>query len=438
MPIRVYLAALTAALLLAGCLPPPSTSAPLPTAETTPSLPPAAATSPSPAMSFPEVVIVPDAGADGMQVLGLARNDSSLPLRDVSLRIDLLDQGGASLGSITAPLLLPNLQPGAASPFRAALPSGLAPVSTRITLEGYRLGARIPIGLALESISMAPSPDGTHLLGLIRNEGAQPLAIHQMAVVWRGLDGRLAGAGLASVPPVPVAPDRTVPWTAMVTDAVEGAQVEIFPAATVIRPGSAGVLETSTEPVWQRTSQGRGFVTGEIRNVGPLPVMPAVTVTLWAGGELVGLEILRSAVPLNPSETLAYGAEAFPALDERLGRVGADPQDVVPSVSVSGSAAPADSDQRLVIRILHFEAIGSRVYLGGTLTRTGERPLAGAEIHVALRSLEGILQSAAWMPVAPGSPGVSVPFRLDLPLPAGIDAELSEIDLRAIGLPFSP
>jgi hypothetical protein len=92
----------------------------------------------------------------------------------------------------------------------------------------------------------------------------------------------------------------------------------------------------------------------------------------------------------------------------------------------------------LAITIRQFEAIGSRVFLEGALARSGDQPLAGAEIHAALRTVDGELQSAAWMPIAPGNPGTAVPFRLDLPLPVGANAALSEIDLRALGMPFSP
>jgi len=390
-------------------------------------------------MSFPEVVVVAGTGAAGMQVVGLARNDSSLPLRDVSVAIDLLNDDGASIGSITAALLLSSVQPGGLSPFRAAVPEGLSPGSTRVTLEGFRVGARVPINVALESASMAPSPDGTRLLGLVRNEGTQALQIREMAVVWRNTGGSLAGADLATIPQAPVPPDGSLPWTALAPEAVDGGEIDLFAAATALRPSTEVQLEVSVDPAWHRTAQGRGFVTGEIRNVSAIPLLPAVAVMLWSQGELVGLEILRSAVPLPPGEALAYGAETFPSLDERLQRLGVGPQDVVPSVIVSGSAAPVSSAPAwLDITILHYEAIGSRVYLGGTLTRTGEQPLAGAEIHVALRSVDGELQSAAWMPMAPGSPGAPVPFRLDLPLPSGVNSALSEIDLRAVGLPFSP
>jgi hypothetical protein len=260
-----------------------------------------------------------------------------------------------------------------------------------------------------------------------------------MAVAWRDIGGLLAGADLAILPQVAVPSDGSVPWRAPAPGAVEGGEIDVFfAAATVLRPGADVQLELSVDPAWHRTAQGRGFVTGEIRNPGALPVLPEVAVALWSQGELVGLEILRSAVPLPPGETLAFGAETFPSLSERLERLGVAPQDVVPSAIVSGSAASVSTEARLDIAILYFETIGSRVYLEGTLTRTGEQPLAGAEIHGALRSVDGELQSAAWMPIAPGSPGTPVPFRLDLPLPAGIDAALSEIDLRAIGLPFSP
>ena len=374
----------------------------------------------------------------GMQVVGLARNDSSLPLRDVLLAVDLLAADGASLGSITTPILLSTLQPGTLSPFHAAVPAGLTPASTRVTLEGFRVGVRVPIEVALESVSMAPSPDGPQLLGLVRNEDAQALHIRELAVVWRTTGGSLAGAELAAIPQAPVPPDGSVPWTALAPGAVVGSEIDVYANAAVIRSGGDVQLEVSVDPAWRQTAQGQGFVTGEIRNVSTVPVLPAVAVTLRARGELVGLEILQSGVPLPPGETLAFAAEKFPSLDERLERLGVGTQDVLPSLILSGSAAPASAEPRLDITILHYEAIGSRVYLEGTLTRTGEKLLAGAEIHVALRSVEGELQSAAWTPIAPGSPGAPVPFRLDLPLPSGIDPALSEIDLRAIGLPFSP
>ncbi|MBM3121405.1 MAG: hypothetical protein FJZ97_04360 [Chloroflexi bacterium] len=433
---RARLAALAAALLLAGCLPAAPISAPPPSTEAAPTPAPAATMTPAPAMSFPEIVIVPATG--GVQVVGLARNDSSLPLRDVSLAIDLLDDDGESLGKLVAALLLSSVQPGALSPFRAAVPEGLSPASTRVTLDGYRVGTRVPFIVALESASTAASADGTRLLGLVRNEGPQAIQIRELAVVWRDGGGSLAGAGLAAIPHAPVPSDANLPWTALAPGAVEVGEVDVFAAATALLPNTEVLLEVSVDPAWRRTVQGRGYVTGEIRNVSAIPLLPAVAVTLWAQGELVGLEILRSTVPLPPGEVLAYGAETFPSLDARLERLGVAVQEVVPSVVVSASAAPAFSEPRLEITVLHFEVIGSRVYLEGTLTRGGEQPLAGAEIHAALRSVEGELQSATWLPIAPGSAGAPVPFRLDLPLPAGVNSALSEIDLRAVGLPFSP
>jgi len=61
-----------------------------------------------------------------------------------------------------------------------------------------------------------------------------------------------------------------------------------------------------------------------------------------------------------------------------------------------------------------------------------------ATIYAEVRSSTGELVTAGWSAPESLSAGASADFVLDLPIPVGMDATLSEYDLRAIGLRAEP
>jgi hypothetical protein len=61
-----------------------------------------------------------------------------------------------------------------------------------------------------------------------------------------------------------------------------------------------------------------------------------------------------------------------------------------------------------------------------------------ATVYAEVRSSTGEIVTAGWSTVGSFEPGTAGEFVLDLPIPAGMDATLTEYDLRAIGMKAQP
>lgn len=396
---------------------------------------------PAPAIAFPEIDMVPGAGSTPSAVIGLARNDSSAAVQNVDVSIDLLDTSGAPIGTAAARLLLSHLQPGATSPFVASIPPGIDPAGARPRLSAFEFSARTQLDVAVEVVSAALAADeGTEVLGLVRSRGEQPAMVEDVILTWRAADGTLAGAARADLPASVLQAGASLPWIAGPVDAAPQMVFEAFVSAAPAKPPFGARLEMASGPSWWLTAQNRGFASGAIRNPGPAAVLPEVAVSLTAQGELVGLEILRSSVPLTPGESLVFTAETFASLEDRLRRLGVGMQDVAPQVVLGWTEPerPSSSPVSLPVAVRQFEVIGSRLFLSGAITHPGTEPLASLMVYVTLRSTSGEPQTARWLPLAPPAPGERIDFAIDLPLPKGVDPAMSEYDLRALGLPIAP
>jgi len=396
---------------------------------------------PAPAIAFPEIVLVPGVGYTPSAVLGLARNDSRAAVQDVDISIDLLDASGAPIGTSAARLLLSNLQPGATSPFVASIPAGIDPAGARARLSVFAFSAQTQLDVAVEVVSAASAADeGTEVLGLVRSRGEQAAAVEDVILTWRAADGTLAGAARADLPASVLQAGASLPWIAGPVDAAPQMVFEAFVSAAPANPPFGAGLELASEPSWWLTAQNRGFASGAIRNPGPEAVLPEVAVLLTAQGELVGLEILRSSVPLAAGESLVFTAETFASLEDRLRRLGVGMQDVAPQVVLGWTEPeqPSPSPVSLPVTVRQFEVIGSRLFLSGAITHPGNELLASLMVFVTLRSTSGEPQTARWLSLAPPAPGERIDFAIDLPLPKGADPAMSEYDLRALGLPIAP
>ena len=396
---------------------------------------------PAPAIVFPEIDVVPGVGSTPSAIIGLARNDSGATVQDVDVTIDLLDASGGSIGTIAARLLLTHLQPGASSPFVASIPFGLEPAGARARLSAFGFSARTQLDLEVEEASAATAADeGTEVLGLVSNRGHQAAKVENVILTWRAADGALAGVARADVTASILPAGESLPWIAGPLDAAPQMLFDAFVSAIPANPPFGAGLELASGPTWWLTAQGHGFATGAIRNDGPAAVLPEVAVSLTAQGQLVGLEILRSSVPLAAGETLVFTAETFDSLEDRLRRLGVGMQDVAPHVVLwwTEPEQPSASPVVLPVTVRQFEVIGSRLFLRGAITHPGSVRLASLMVYVTLRSTNGEPQTARWLSLAPPAPGGRMDFAIDLPLPGGIDAAMSEYDLRALGLPLAP
>ena len=428
---------LVACLLLTGCLPVPGspgaqTASPdqTPISAGLPAIPPG----PHPQVAFTDLTVMHGDEPGVWLVLGLARNDSRYALEAVVTSVEVLDPAGTPTASVTAPIALSILQPGATSPFLARFEQARTPSSARAQLQAFRFSSEAPVRLSIEAIHSSRSSRGTLILGRLKNLEPRSVQARDVVLVWREPDRSLAGMAVASVPMAGLPEDGTVPWMAGAPGALPESRVEVFAAVTAVDDASVAPLESVLEPTWRVTSQGRGFVVGTIRNPGLDPILPEVAIAISVAGRLASLEILQSSAPLQPGETLGYGADRFPGLEAGIDTA----DDVTLEVYLTGRliARGAPSAVPLPASIHQFEVIGSRVFVQGTLTNPGPAPLKSAVLLVSLRSTAGEIQTARWLDLFPPPPGESAEFSIDVPIAAGDEPAMSEYDLRAVGIPL--
>ena len=82
--------------------------------------------------------------------------------------------------------------------------------------------------------------------------------------------------------------------------------------------------------------------------------------------------------------------------------------------------------------------MGSALFIRGTLSNTAQSRIDVATVFADVRTSSGELFTAGWSVLGPLEPDESTEFVLDLPVPAGVGAELLEYDLRAIGTKAQP
>jgi hypothetical protein len=195
-------------------------------------------------------------------------------------------------------------------------------------------------------------------------------------------------------------------------------------------------MEIIEEPVLHLTAQGAPFVVGTLANSGATATVGSVMVSLYEGNRLIGLWEIDTPHPLQPGEQLAFTAFGFPGISRHF-----DPRD--PSavqVETRVEARPGDQAAAAVslpLDVSAFLSVGSAIFIRGTVHNPMETDVEAA-VFAEVRSSLGDLVTAGWSEVETIEPEGTAEFVLDLPVPEGLDASLTEYDLRAIGLEAQP
>ena len=104
-------------------------------------------------------------------------------------------------------------------------------------------------------------------------------------------------------------------------------------------------------------------------------------------------------------------------------------------------ARPADVGGPPVALSVHvsvFLSEGSAIFIRGTIHNPMEFAVDGATVYAEVRTSTGELVTAGWSESQSLEPDELADFQLELPVPAGMNATLTEYDLRAIGLKAQP
>ena len=274
---------------------------------------------------------------------------------------------------MTVPIALSILQPGATSPFLARFEQARTPNSARGPAAGISLVFRSPGARQQRGNPFFPvvqgdldpgethKPEATFRTGPRRGDGlARARSIAGRYDSRQRAQGRAAGGQHGAMD------GRSARGASGISSSKSSR-----PSRQSMR-ASVAPLDSVLEPTWRVTSQGRGFVVGTIRNPGLDPVLPEVAIAIIVGGRLASLEILQSTAPLQPGETLGYGADRFLGLEAGLDTA----EEVTLEVYLTGRliAQGAPSAVPLPASIHQFEMIGSRgLFMQGTLTGSGPR-----------------------------------------------------------------
>ncbi|MCX6072553.1 MAG: hypothetical protein NTU91_17155 [Chloroflexi bacterium] len=393
---------------------------------------------PLPEVTFTDLVVRHGDDEDEWIVLGMAHNESSSALESVAVCVELVDAAGTATSEATAPLPLSVLQPGAASPFIARLEQAESPAEVRASLESFQFSSAAGASTSLGAVYTTQAPDEVFVRGTVQCEDTRPVRVHDVVIVWRATDRSLAGLAVASVPGAILPQSGSLPWIAQASGATPGTRFEVFTAVSAVDPASEIPLVVTDGPTWHVTSQGNGFATGAIRNAGDAPVLPQVAIAVRAAGRPISLEILQSIIPLEPGETLTFAADRFPGLQAALESGGIEIADVTLEAYLDAQPVPLNTGGAVIlpVSIHQLEAIGSSIFLRGTVSNPDSVPLRSAAIFVSLRSTTGEPQSARWLELAPPPAEAGVEFSLDMPLSADINPAMCEYDIRAFGLPL--
>ncbi|MEE9216678.1 MAG: hypothetical protein V3U32_04510, partial [Anaerolineales bacterium] len=274
------------------------------------------------------------------------------------------------------------------------------------------------------------------IMGFITNPGNRHIALDSLGFLGRSPNDREISLAVMQFGPNQLAPGETAPFLALAPENPGAVQWIPFHDGLIAEPPSPRSLEIREAPKLHLTAQGAPFVVGTLVNSGDA-ASGSVLISLFKGNRLIGLLELETPRPLETGEQLPFVAFGFPGVSLRFDP--SDPNAIRVEARVEESAA--DRTQTLIdlpVDVSAFLSVGSAIFIRGTIRNPMDFDVYAATIYAEVRSSTGELVTAGWSVPKALEPGSSVEFVLDLPIPVGMDATLTEYDLRAIGLKAHP
>jgi hypothetical protein len=415
-----------------------STAVPLAT------LHPMATSSPQPSAAPDNVVRIPElrllraATGPGWLAIGLVRNQGWQGIESVEIGLLAKDWQGNILANGIATSSLSRVPPGGESPFAFELDVSEEPATLEVTTQSWREVNFPPPSFTVRILRTWTGGEGTHILGLIANTGQLPMALADLTLVSRDVQGDLSAFGRLGAGPAVLPPGEEIPFLAHL---IAGSDAERPLAFPDLRPLDPSRIEPSLAitkgPELRQDPQGNLHLIGEMANPSDMGAWLSALVGFRLDGEWLLAVRISHPLPLSPGETRAFLCDDLPGLRALLAEREADLERLQIEIWIDppSSNHPVAETAPLQVEIGSYEKIGSSIFMRGSLSNPGEREVFRPTVHGTILTTSGELVSAGWTtPLASIGPGGATEFVLRLPLGVGVDPTFFEPLVWAAGL----
>ncbi len=396
--------------------------------------------SPTPSLqaAIDELTLLAGEDAGDWWAVGLVGNHLGAPMQLSSVRVTVIDEGGAVLAEAETPPAMRRLLPDEQTPFAARFSDITEPASAHALAPAELIESFRRARVEVEALHLWPDVSGGWVtIGKLVNRSSLPAAIDSAAVLARLSNGQAASLTQAGAACSYLLPTESCLFTADLPAAQEPLDLTVFVDAAL----TAAVPSPSiTYPEPARLSadaRGRPLLLGSLRNEGTSPQWVAVQATLRYEDEPLSAAWVAPPVPIEPGETRAFALTDFPGWEALIDGVAWTLDDLEVDLSIDPRRTVAAETERATLeaQVTQFEQVSDRLFLRGTLRNGWTTDVRQPSALATVRRTDGRLVTAGWVTVGETlAPNEAREFLLVLPLPPRANVAMAEFDVVGAGV----